>query len=51
MASHEALDGCDMSMDQLVVRSDGKKSKPKRTAYDDELDRRMKQLQEYKGEK
>ncbi|DBA35230.1 TPA_asm: hypothetical protein vir530_00006 [dsDNA virus vir530] len=33
------------------MKSDGKEPIKKRTAFDDEIDRRKKELQEYKGER
>ena len=38
-------------MDQVLVKSDNRKLPKKESAYSKELDRRMKELQEYKGEK
>lgn len=38
-------------MEQILVKSDNVKPKPKQDAYSEELKRRAKELQEYKGEK
>jgi len=38
-------------MEQILVKSDNKRPIKKESAYSKELDRRMKELQEYKGEK
>jgi len=38
-------------MEQILIRSDNKQPPKKEDAYSKELDRRMKEMQEYKGEK
>jgi hypothetical protein len=37
-------------MDQVLVRSDTSKQSRPRTAFDEEIDRRKKEMQENKGE-
>jgi hypothetical protein len=38
-------------MEQVLIRSDNMRTPKKDDAYSKELDRRMKEMQEYKGEK
>jgi hypothetical protein len=38
-------------MEQILIKSDNKRLPKKENAYSKELDRRMKEMQAYKGEK
>jgi hypothetical protein len=38
-------------MEQILIKSDNKRAPKKENAYSKELDRRMKEMQAYKGEK
>jgi|APIni6443716594_1056825.scaffolds.fasta_scaffold02832_3 hypothetical protein len=38
-------------MEQILVRSDNKRMPKPKTAFDEELERRVKEMQAYKGER